>query len=237
MKNFPVIEARIGHKFYDKQLLHAALTHRTFAKERDIAYDNQRLEFLGDAVVQLILSDALFFRHQQCDEGQLTKIRAVMVKEPTLAMLSRHLELGSALLLGRGELESGGANRDSLLADAFEAVVGAIYLDAGIDITRMLVLRWIQKLFPDLSVLDDDNPKGNLQEIATKYRLGNVVYEELASNGPDHAREYTVEVRLGKKFIARGIATKRKKAEAEAARMLLSQVLEKNPEFTINGSN
>lgn len=233
MKDFNLIESRVGHRFYDRSLLRMALTHRTFSKEREIGYDNQRLEFLGDAVLQLILSDALFFRHPDNDEGQLTKTRSVMVKEPTLAHLARHLDLGNAIMLGRGEVESGGAERDSLLCDVLEAVIGAIYLDAGIDVTRMIVLRWIQTLFPDLSVIDDDNPKGNLQELSTKYDLGNITYEEVAASGPDHAKKYNVRVTVGKNFTATGCATKRKKAEAVAARAVLSLIRSQHPDFVL----
>lgn len=232
MKNFHAIEERIGHHFFDQQLLKTALTHRTFARERNLDYDNQRLEFLGDAVLQLLLSDALYFRHPEGNEGFLTKVRAVMVREPTLAKLARYLDLGSAMLLGRGELENGGAERDSLLSDVFEAVVGAIYLDAGIDITRMLVLGWMQELFPDLSVIDDDNPKGNLQELAIKYDLGTVVYEDIKAIGPDHAREYTVRVRV-RKYAAEGMGSKRKKAQAEAARALLDVITQNHPDYTL----
>ncbi len=229
MRDFSKIEQRLGYTFEDKHYLRMALTHRTFAKERAIKYDNQRLEFLGDAVLQLILSEALYFRHSDQTEGYLTKVRAVMVRESSLAQMARALKLQDAVILGRGEERAGGNMRDSLLGDLFEAVLGAIYLDGGIHQARRFILNCTENLFPDLAVDDDDNPKGTLQELVIHQGFGVVQYEELGATGPDHARLYRIRATVGVKFMAEAEASRIKKAEAIAARALLEQIRSEHP--------
>lgn len=224
MKDFKKVEDAIGYEFIDKLYLRMALTHRTFAKERGIDYDNQRLEFLGDAVLQLILSEALYFRHENKTEGFLTKMRSVMVRESSLAQMARSLNLQDAVILGRGEALSGGNMRDSLLADLFEAILGAIFLDGGIHKARNFILTCTENFFPDLDIEDDENPKGNLQELLSHLNLPAVVYTELGASGPDHARMYKVSAKVGKHYEAQAEASRIKKAEAEAARILLNMI-------------
>ncbi len=197
-----------------------ALTHRSFAVENNLSYDNQRLEFLGDAVLEIVLTEHLFHLYPESDEGAMTKIRSALVREPTLARLARKLELGDFLLAGRGEREAGGADRDSTLADLLEAVIGAFYLDAGFEKTRDFLIEIFDTEYPNPStLLSSINPKGMLQEYSQARWGQPPVYTVIRATGPEHQPVYEVEASLHG-YVAFGRAANRKQAESSAAHVL-----------------
>ncbi|MGE4564688.1 MAG: ribonuclease III [Victivallaceae bacterium] len=201
--------------------LREALTHRSYSVENNLSYDNQRLEFLGDAVLEIILTDHLYFRYPDADEGELTRMRSALVREPALAELARKLELGTFLMTGRGEQEAGGAERDSTLADLFEAVLGAAYLEIGYEKLRGFVIQLFTENFPNPEeLLLEINPKGALQELSQGRWGEQPEYQVVAVTGPEHQPTFEVEVRLHG-FVAVGRAAGRKAAESQAARQLL----------------
>lgn len=164
-QNIEQLKTLLKAEFKSDHYLREALTHRSYAVENDIKYDNQRLEFLGDAVLEILLTDHLFHRYPDADEGMLTRMRSGLVRESSLALLARKLDLGSYLLAGKGELEAHGTERDSTLADLFEAVLGAFYLEAGYDAVKPFLLELIEQEFPDpAGLLQEINPKGALQD-------------------------------------------------------------------------
>ncbi len=202
-------------------ILREALTHRSYAVENGLDYDNQRLEFLGDAVLEIILTDHLYHRFPDADEGELTRMRSGLVRESALAALARKLELGSYLLTGKGEQEAGGAERDSTLADLFEAVLGAAYLETGYEKLRPLLIDLFDREFPDpRRMLVHINPKGALQELSQGRWGEQPEYRVLSVTGPEHLPTFEVEVRLHG-HVALGRAAGRKSAESMAARELL----------------
>ena len=218
----------INYTFNNRDLLKEALTHRSYAVERKLSYDNQRLEFLGDAVLEIIITEYLFNRYPDMPEGTLTKTRSALVKRESLAKLGRKLKLGKFIYLGRGEQWSKGEQRDSTLADAFEALTGALFLDCGLEQTRTFILELVKKTFPDpAALLISLNPKGALQELSQK--LWGTAPEYLINKvcGPDHSRLYHVSVKILDRTIASGSASKRKSAESIAAENAL-QILEEN---------
>ena len=218
------LEARIGRLFTDRALLARALTHSSFAHENPGASegDYERLEFLGDAFLGLVAADALFRDDPAASEGELTRRKQAIVSMPVLARAARRLELGSYLLLGRGEIASGGRERDALLADAFEAVLGAVYLDGGVRAGRTFVRRQLEPLRGASSVDGAKrDAKTELQErwqatlqLTPRYRI-------VSTFGPAHAREFEVEVVVGDDTLARGRGRSRKAAEQDAARLAL----------------
>lgn len=211
-----------GHVFRDPALLERALTHRSAA-----AVHNERLEFLGDALVGAIVAEALYARWPKAAEGELTRARAELVRESSLAALARGLELGTRILLGPGEMKSGGHRRDSILADAFEAVVGAIYLDAGFDTCRAVVLPWfaaaIEALPPPHKLGKD--AKTRLQEWLQARQLPLPTYTLLSESGEDHAKLFRTECALSDPPLRReGEAGSRRAAEQIAAEAMLQAV-------------
>lgn len=209
--------------FADPALCREALTHKTFAVEHRLNYDNQRLELLGDAVVQILVTEELFQRYPSLHEGDLTKIRSALVKEDSLAALARDISLGSFLLLGHGETEAHGEKRDSTLADAFEALMAAIYLGNGRDTVHEVLMRILLKHFPDPgSVLPTLNPKGALQEYTQNLGLNRPVYRTLSVSGPGHHQEFEVETRVGDNLCVSAKASNRKLAEQAAAKKALA---------------
>ena len=214
------LKARLGNDIPWSSRLTEALTHRSYAVENSLSYDNQRLEFLGDAVLEIVLTDYLFRLYPDCDEGAMTKIRSALVREPALARLARKLELGEYLLVGRGEKESGGAGRDSTLADLFEALLGAFYLDAGFEAVKEFITGMFSTEYPDpRSLLHTINPKGLLQEYSQARWGQPPVYTVLRTTGPEHQPVYEVEVSL-RGYVAFGRAASRKQAESSAAHVL-----------------
>jgi ribonuclease-3 len=213
---FKTLEKRIKYRFKKAALLEAALTHPSFRYENpDAPADNQRLEFLGDAVLGLLAADVLMAKNPQAAEGELTKFKSAVTSGLALAARARILGLGEHLRLGKGETASGGADRDSNLEDALEALLGAVWLDGGLKAARKLFENHIfQPLENGTPVLN--NPKGMLQEYAQKKGYPVPDYQVIEASGPDHARHYCVEVTVST-YAFRGEGTSRREAEKMAA--------------------
>jgi ribonuclease III len=212
------LEARLGYRFRDRAFLEEALTHRTYVNEAGGGKDNQRLEFFGDAVLDFLLSDLLLVQFPASREGELTRIRAALVDEPSLARVAVDLQLGSCLRLGRGEEKGGGRQKRSLLADAFEALLAAIYLDGGIEPARHLVKEHFAPHFTSGELLSGRDFKTDLQERARLTRGELPRYQLKEVSGPDHDRRFTVEIYLGAELMGEGVGSTKKEAEQAAAR-------------------
>ncbi len=212
---------RIGYSFSEKGLLEAALTHRSAG-----SLHNERLEFLGDAILNFLIAEELYRRFPSAREGELTRLRASLVKGTTLAQLARSLDLGGALRLGGGELKSGGRQRDSILADAFEAVVGAIYLDGGMEPCRRIIADVYGDLFADGSVgLAEKDPKTRLQEWLQSRQMALPSYSVTVVEGDAHDQVFTVECRLDEMGLtSQGQGGSRRKAEQDAAEKALARL-------------
>ncbi|MCH5277360.1 MAG: ribonuclease III [Desulfovibrionaceae bacterium] len=220
--DFAPLEARLHYRFRDKTLLAAALTHSSWANENGCGQHNERLEFLGDAVLEVHISHGLYERFPAEREGGMTSLRSRLVSEGKLAELARDLELGQYLNLGKGEEAQGGRERAALLADALEAVLGAVYLDGGHDETARLVARLYENQWPDSSsARKGKDYKTRLQEVTQARFRALPAYVPLASSGPEHAKLFEVRLELpdGRSFLASGGSLKR--AEQEAARKAL----------------
>ncbi len=216
------LEKKLGYTFKNKALLLNALTHSSYANEaRHGVTSNERLEFLGDSVLSIIVSNYLFNQFPNMPEGELTKLRASLVCEKSLCAFSRELELGKFLQLGKGEDKGGGRERDSILADAFEAVLAAIYLDGGMEIARKHVMNFV---LWELKHTDDEvfkDYKTALQEIIQRNPEESVSYILTDEFGPDHDKQFTVEVHLNSNIIGTGKGKSKKQAEQMAAKQAL----------------
>ena len=221
------IEQAIGYTFKDKALLRHALTHSSACNEKTAGQNNERLEFLGDSVLGFITAEYLWNAHADLPEGQLTRRRASAVCEKALAGYAREFGLGNFLYMGRGEEMTGGRNRASILADAFEAVLAAIYLDGGIEEAKKFCLPYIQN--GDMQTEDFVDHKTELQEIVQKNPGEALSYITVEESGPAHNRTFVVEVHLNSNCLAEGTGPSKKKAEQDAARkaLLLMGVREK----------
>src|SRR5213083_2700730 len=213
------LEERIGYKFRNPLLLAEALTHPSLGHEtKRYHFDNQRLEFLGDAVLQLVITEHLFRHFSAEAEGQLTKLRSRLVSRETLKMHAAALDLGRYLLIGRGEEASGGRERTSTLADAFEALIGAIYLDGGLDTARAFILTQARADFEQLVEEPIDiNPKGHLQEVLQGISLRSPVYELISQSGPEHEKTFVVQAVWEGIVLGQGSGRSKKQAETAAA--------------------
>lgn len=212
-----LFEERIKYSFYEKKLLHRALTHSSYGNEiyRDKKHNNERLEFLGDAVLELSVSDFLYKNYHEMPEGELTKLRASIVCEQTLAICAREIGLDEVVFLGKGEELSGGRFRDSIISDAFEALLGAIYLDGGIECATRFVRDYVLKDIENKKLFIDS--KSILQErIQAGYTSG-PTYHLIGESGPDHCKEFIVEVRVEEKVVGEGKGRTKKAAEQQAA--------------------
>ena len=207
----------IGYHFHDEKLLRQALTHSSFANEKHLKKhsDNERLEFLGDAVLEIISSEFLYKEYPDKPEGELTKLRASIVCEPTLALCTKDIALGEYLLLGKGEDQTGGRGRKSILSDALEAVIGAIYLDGGFANAKEFILRFIMNDMEHKQLFYDS--KTILQEMVQSQGEEPLVYELLGEKGPDHNKTFEVRALIGTEEIGRGTGRTKKAAEAMAA--------------------
>jgi ribonuclease-3 len=226
MSELSEFQIRLGYAFRDEGLLRLALTHPSVAHEQGApAPDNQRLEFLGDAVLQLVLTRELYEKFPAFDEGPLTKARAKLVNRRTLAEHARPLGMGAHLILSRGEEINGGRERGSALADAFEALLGAIFLDGGFEAAREFILREFSEGFGRLSVLPIiENPKGELQELLQARSPEAPEYRVLSTTGPDHDRVFECTVHHGGVELARGSGKSKKAAESDAALAALKKL-------------
>jgi len=220
------LEAALGHRFNNPALLTLALTHPSLAHELGGGQQhNQRLEFLGDAVLQLVITTRLYEQFPELGEGPLTQARAQMVNRSTLAQHGAHLNLGEHLVLSRGEETSGGRARASTVADAFEALVGAVFMDAGYEKARDVVLRVYQELLGELEVLPNlSNPKGELQELLQATSPEPPRYEVKSSTGPDHNRNFECAVHHHGEELGRGFGRSKKLAESSAALAALQRL-------------
>lgn len=218
-----------GITFENKELLITALTHSSYANDhREEIAHLERLEFLGDAVIELIVSDYLYKQYSELPEGQLTKMRAAAVRAETLAQLAIDSELPQFILLGRGEEQSNGRERVSLLCDVFEAFIGAIYLDQGTEEARSVLE---ELLFPKITAGDFSHGmdyKTTLQEWLQKDGVVQIQYEVIETLGPDHAREFKVEVRIQGEPMGTGIGTSKKRAEQSAAKVAYENLSDKD---------
>jgi ribonuclease-3 len=222
------LEKRLVYVFQDDTLLNLALTHPSVAHEQRVPMQtNQRLEFLGDAVLQLVLTRELYEKFPSFGEGPLTKARAKMVNRRTLADHARRLSLGQFLIVSRGEEIHGGRERPSALADTFEALLGAIFLDSGFEIAREFILRQFHAAFGTLAVIPTlENPKGELQEFLQSNSSQAPQYHVVAATGPDHDRVFECTVHHGGLELARGQGKSKKEAESEAALAALIKLRE-----------
>lgn len=222
-KYWPKLEASLGHSFQDKALLTEALTHRSFANEYQVENlpDNERLEFLGDAVLDLVTSEYLMATLPEAPEGQLTRIRAEVVSMPGLARIAGSLDIGSAMLLGKGEERSGGREKSSLLADAVEALIGAVFTDGGFDAARAVVLPLFVPMLEEASKVEGQDFKSRLQEILQASQRALPLYKVADASGPDHERIFLVEVILDDTVISSGQGRTKKSAEQAAAELAL----------------
>jgi len=215
------IERTIGYAFRDDSYLKTALTHSSYANEnKGLGPHNERQEFLGDAVLSIIVSDYLF-RHLTVPEGELTKIRASLVCETALAGFAGQIGLGEALYLGHGEEHNGGRTRPSILADAFEALIAAIYLDGGMEEAKRFVLPFVTELAAHATGADLHDYKTQLQEVVQQNPEERVQYVLVGEEGPDHDKRFFVEVHLNSNVIGRGVGRSKKAAEQQAAREAL----------------
>lgn len=229
MANLTTLQQNLGISFNQPDLLSQALTHSSFANENPgAAISNERLEFLGDAVLGLIVAEHLYQNFPELPEGQMTKIRSYLVKQETLAQVAKTIDLGVYLYLGKGEESSGGQEKPANTARALEAVIAALYLDQGLTVTESLVLRLLD---PELqTILSEDvitDYKSRLQEYLQAKSRPAPNYHLVSMEGPDHAKKFIVEARLNDIVLATGSGRAKKLAEMEAARLALEKLGEK----------
>ncbi|MFN7139206.1 MAG: ribonuclease III [Limisphaerales bacterium] len=219
MADLETLQTRLGYHFCDIELLRLAVTHPSVAHEQGPTIEhNQRLEFLGDSVLGLVLTRELYLKFPDFSEGPLTKARAQMVNRKALAEQGRKIDLGEFLILSRGEESSGGRTRESALADAFEALLGAIFLDGGYDAASDFILRAFGDSFGEVSEIPNlDNPKGELQELLQSNSPEAPQYEMVSASGPDHDRVFECVVRHCGVELGRGTGKSKKAAESGAA--------------------
>lgn len=227
MPNLTAFQEQLGVTFLDLSLLQRALTHRSYLNEHPehTLEDNERLEFLGDAVLDFIAGAWLYHRYPEMDEGRLTRLRAGLVRTETLARFAEQFDLGDALLLGRGEDESGGRRRRKNLCGAFEALIGAMYLDRGMDVAR----EFAEPLFgPALADIlrrsSDKDAKSLLQEWSQAQMSLTPIYRTVSSQGPDHAKQFTVQVLIGERIYGTGTGNSKQVAAQAAARDALTSI-------------
>lgn len=216
-------EQVIGYTFQNKRLLHEALSHSSYANEmKKLRRSNERLEFLGDSVLSIVVSQYLFEHFTHLPEGELTKIRASLVCEKSLHVFAQQIRLGEALLLGKGEENTGGRERPSILADAFEAVIAAVFLDGGLEAARKYVLGFIPADIDQKRVVSFRDYKTVLQEIVQKNPEEKVEYILVEQTGPDHNKAFVVNVCLNSNVIGSGTGRSKKEAEQMAAKEALA---------------
>ncbi|MGS0673613.1 ribonuclease III [Shewanella sp. 0m-4] len=217
IKNIPRLCRTLGYEFNEKALLDQALTHRSASNKH-----NERLEFLGDSILSIVISDALYHQFPTATEGDLSRMRATLVCGKMLAEIAIEFKLGDYLKLGPGELKSGGFRRESILADAVEAIIGAIYLDSEIEKCRSLVLKWYESRLMVIEPVNQKDPKTLLQEHLQKFRKPLPIYKVVHTEGDAHEQTFTVECIVEDlSQVAVGVASSRRKAEQSAAAQVL----------------
>lgn len=216
------LEEKIEYTFKDKCLITQALTHSSYANEKQGGIKcNERLEFLGDAVISIVSAQYLYESFPDMPEGDLSKLRSSLVCTRSLSDFARQIDLGSYMLLGKGELNTGGRDRDSILEDAFEALTAAIYLDGGMECAKKHVLRFLAKAVNTHHINFKDY-KTTLQEVIQKNPDQSITYVVSGESGPDHNKRFEVEVHLNSNVIGKGVGKSKKQAEQEAAKEALS---------------
>ena len=222
MKNLLDLEHKLNYYFNDRNLLKNALLHKSLGNERK-EYKNQnneRLELLGDAVLDLIVAEYLYKNYKNASEGTIAKLKAMIVSEPILAKISRQIGVGKFLMLSRGEVMSGGRNRESILADSFEAILGAVYIDSNLDEARVFALSHIKQYIDHIEENEDIlDFKSILQEYVQKEFRTIPTYELIAERGPDHMKEFEIQVIVGN-YKEKAVARNKKKAEQLSAKAL-----------------
>ena len=215
-------QEKIGYRFKDESLLFEALSHSSYANEnKKTRNSNERLEFLGDSVLSIVVSDHIFEHYKHLPEGELTKMRASLVCEKALFEFSKKIDLGSYSFLGKGEEMTGGRTRPSIVSDAFEAVIAAIYLDGGMEVVSKYILSFLpENITPDISVFHDY--KTALQEVIQRNPEEKIEYHLKGESGPDHNKQFTVQVLLNSNVIGEGTGRSKKTAEQLAAKEALS---------------
>lgn len=217
-------EKSIGYTFKNKKLIERALTHSSYANERG-GKDNERLEFLGDSVLGFVTAEYLYTMLPETHEGSLTKLRASLVCEQSLFEISKKIRLSEFILLGNGEEHTGGRSRASVVSDAFEAVLAAIYLDAGMNTAKKWLLDLMQDAFADAySGNRNRDYKTELQEIVQSRHTGKLAYKIISESGPDHNKRFETAVLLDDKIIAKAIGKSKKESEQNAARMAVENI-------------
>ena len=222
------LEAAIGYRFQNIQLLQNALTHSSYANERwhNSLLSNERLEFLGDSVLGMLVAEYLYHNFPNRPEGELTRMRADMVCEQTLAAAANRIGLGSHLLLGHGEEQGGGRKRNSILADAMESVIAACFLDGGMPAALKVVQQFILVEVP-VTKLHNADYKTKLQELVQQKKNQTLSYELVDQSGPDHDKHFTVQVKLNGQVVGQGSGTSKKRAEQDAARTAIETLTKK----------
>lgn len=228
MEQIKEFQEKIGYQFQQEGLLRQALTHSSYANEHRMKKlsDNERLEFLGDAVLEIVTSDFLYHEHTDVPEGELTRVRASIVCEQTLAFCTRALNLGDYLFLGKGEDQTGGRKRKSILSDAFEAIIGAIYLDGGFANAKEFIHRFVLNNVEHMQLFYDS--KTILQEIVQAHFKEELSYHLVGEEGPDHDKTFQVELQIGEQVYGIGKGRTKKSAEQEAAYKTILMLRKKN---------
>lgn len=216
---------KLGYDFKDEKLLEKALTHISLANEKGIE-SNQRLEFFGDSILSFIVAEYIYNKFSNLDEGKLTEMRAATVCEKSLAEAARRMEIGDSIMFGKSETVCNGKDKDSILADTFEAILGAIYLDSGIEEAKKWVLQNLQQTIENSTTVDFTNYKSELQNYFQKRDKGTevVTYKTVDRKGPDHEPVFTVEAVYRGQVIGKGKGRSRKTAEQEAAKLAYSKL-------------
>ena len=226
-RQLETLQEQVEYTFLDDALLVQAMTHRSFANELgDSKLNNERLEFLGDAVLELIVSKALYGRYETMAEGQMTRARAAIVRAESLAEAAQILGLGEILRLGRGEIGTGGQQKLSVLSAGVEALLGAIYVDGGYEPAERAALKLLSDRFDSPRELVALDPKSRLQEEMQRRQEGTPIYEVVDRSGPAHETQFVVEVKLGSRTLAKGEGASRKAAETDAAAHALESLQE-----------
>lgn len=220
--NFTEFEEKLGYSFKDKSLLELALTHSSFANENKLKKNNERFEFLGDSVLGFVTAEYLFTEFKNRPEGEMTKLRAAVVCEKSLFKFAEQIDLGKYILLGRGEDSTGGRNRPSVVSDAFEAIIAAIYIDGGMEAVRPYILRFIKDAVKRETSFKDN--KSLLQEEIQKVKGNSLAYEEVGEEGPDHDKTFVFRVKLNGEIIGEGKGKSKKEAEQNAAGNALNKL-------------
>lgn len=225
MNKLQQLQAELGVKFNDLNLLQQAFTHTSYVNENRLAKHNERLEFLGDAVLELAVTQYLYKQYPNRPEGELTKMRASIVCEPSLNILAEQHKFGTYLLLGKGEESSGGRTRPAILADVFEAFIGALYLDQGFEVViHFLQSSLFRKLQQDNSINMTDT-KSQLQEYSQQSNLGKPDYHLVMESGPSHEKQFISEVKLQSRVMGTGTGRTKKESEQHAAAQALAKLL------------